>query len=256
MALILARRVLRGWRLWTVREQLLAPTWQQIRLNARLLPSRPTPPTPTRPRTSPTTSESRADYYYGRSPWRSHLSGHWGNAESVELTSNYDQWRSAQDSLLQDFDRLHPGRVWLRSWHTVDFPISRSHCPTVLWYDFLPSRSTTPPFGQMLKRDRYSRPPIKFRYVICHYGQPFSWHWIESAPTSGPTHYFQPHGPATKSDSYLLTGHSHSESPAGFDGDSPGFRVQCFLVPTLVTGLGGGSHRNSHYIHNRVLQPL
>ena len=107
-----------------------------------------------------------------------------GNAESVELTSNYDQWRSAQDSLLQDFDRLHPGRVWLRSWHTVDFPISRSHCPTVLWYDFLPSRFTTPPFGQMLKRDRYSRPPIKFRYVICHYGQPFSWHWFEAAPTS------------------------------------------------------------------------
>lgn len=198
MALILARRVLRGWRLWTVREQLLAPTWQQIRLNARLLPPLPTPPTPTRPRTSPTASESHADYYYGRSPWRSHLSGHWGNAESVELTSNYDQWRSAQDSLLQDFDRLHPGRVWLRSWHTVDFPISRSHCPTVLWYDFLPSRFTTPPFGQMLKRDRYSRPPIKFRYVICHYGQPFSWHWIEAAPTSGPTHYFQPHGPATE----------------------------------------------------------
>ena len=215
MALILARRVLRGWRLWTVREQLLAPTWQQIRLNARLLPSRPTPPTPTRPRTSPTTSESRADYYYGRSPWRSHLSGHWGNAESVELTSNYDQWRSAQDSLLQDFDRLHPGRVWLRSWHTVDFPISLSHCPTVLWYDFLPSRSTTPPFGQMLKRDRYSRPPIKFRYVICHYGQPFSWHWIESAPTSGPTHYFQPHGPATEwQETVLFTTVGSSPGPS------------------------------------------
>jgi hypothetical protein len=215
MALILARRVLRGWRLWTVREQLLAPTWQQIRLNARLLPPLPTPPTPTRPRTSPTTSESHADYYYGRSPWRSHLSGHWGNAESVELTSNYDQWRSAQDSLLQDFDRLHPGRVWLRSWHTVDSPISRSHCPTVLWYDFSPSRSTTPPFGQMLMRDRYSRPPIKLRYVICHYGQPFSWHWIEAAPTSGPTHYFQPHGPATEwQETVLFTTVGSSPGPS------------------------------------------
>ncbi len=40
-ALVLARRVLRRWRHWTVWEQLLAPTWQQIRLNARLLPPLP-----------------------------------------------------------------------------------------------------------------------------------------------------------------------------------------------------------------------
>jgi hypothetical protein len=39
-ALVLARRVLRRWRHWTVTvwEQLLAPTWQQVRLNARSLP--------------------------------------------------------------------------------------------------------------------------------------------------------------------------------------------------------------------------
>jgi hypothetical protein len=53
-ALVLARRVLRRWRHWTVLEQLLAPTWQQIRLNARLLPPLPTPSVSTPPRTSPT----------------------------------------------------------------------------------------------------------------------------------------------------------------------------------------------------------
>ncbi len=40
-ALVLARRVLRRWRHWTVWEQLLAPTWQLVRLNARLLPPLP-----------------------------------------------------------------------------------------------------------------------------------------------------------------------------------------------------------------------
>jgi hypothetical protein len=210
-ALVLARRVLRGWRHWTVWEKLLAPTWPQVRLNARLLPPLPTTSVSTLPSTSPTISESQADYYntgggwdrkvplatwlYGASPWRLTLQEH---EKQANLTGDHDRWRGAQDSLLQDFDRLHPGRMWLRSRHTVDFPISRSHCPTVLWYDFLPSRFTTQPFGQMLNRDRYSRPPPKFRYVVCHYGQPFSWHWIEAAPTFGPTHYVQPHGPATE----------------------------------------------------------
>jgi len=204
-ALVLARRVLRRWRHLTVWEQLLAPTWQRVRLNARLLPPLPTPSVSTPPRISPNTSRLLADYYspgggrdrkiplatwrYG-SPWRLTLQEH---EERAQETSEYDRWRSAQNSLLQDFDRLHPGRVWLRSWHTVDCPISRSHCPTVLWYDFRPSVHA----GHMQKRERYSRPPPKFRLVICHYGQPFSWHWIEAAPTFGPVHCFQPHGPAT-----------------------------------------------------------
>jgi hypothetical protein len=44
-ASVLARRALRGWRRWTIQEKLLAPTWQQARLNARLpvLPPLPTP---------------------------------------------------------------------------------------------------------------------------------------------------------------------------------------------------------------------
>jgi hypothetical protein len=42
-ASVLARRALRGWRCWTIQEKLLAPTWQQVRLNARLLPPLPTP---------------------------------------------------------------------------------------------------------------------------------------------------------------------------------------------------------------------
>ena len=62
-ALVLARRVLRRWRHWTVWEQLLTPTWQQVRLNARLLPPLPTPSISTPSRTSPTTSRSLADYY-------------------------------------------------------------------------------------------------------------------------------------------------------------------------------------------------
>jgi hypothetical protein len=194
-ALVLARRVLRRWRHWTVWEQLLAPTWQQVRLNARLLPPLPTPQS--RPHRGLRTLPPRllADYYspgggrdkkiplatwrYGASPWRLTLQEH---EERAQVTSAYDRWRSAQGSLLQDFDGLHPGRVWLKSWHTVDCPISHSHCPTVLWYDFWPpSRHPTRPFGEVQRRDRYSRPPPKFRYVVCHYGQPFSWHWIEGS---------------------------------------------------------------------------
>ncbi len=47
-------------------------------------------------------------------------------------------------------------------------------------------------------RERYSRPPPKFRYVVCHYGQPFSWHWIEAAPTFGPLPLGQQVQPATE----------------------------------------------------------
>jgi hypothetical protein len=109
------------------------------------------------------------------------------------VASEYDRRRSAQISLTQDFDRRHwhPGSVMpvLRSWHTADRPISRPHCPTVLWYEFWPpSWHPTRPFGKAQRQDRYSLPPPKFRYVVCHYGQPFSWHWIEAAQTFGPSH--------------------------------------------------------------------
>ena len=202
-ALVLAWRVLRRWRHWTILAQLLAPTWQQVRLNARLLPPLFTPSGSTPPRTSPTAPRSQEVYRnpwdrkiplaiwrYGASPWRLTLQEH---EEQDPVTSENDCWSSEQDSLLWDFDRLHPGRVWLRSWHTVDCPTSHSHCPTLLWYNFLPSSHA----DQMYRQDHYSRPPPKFRYVICHYGQPFSWHWIEAAPSFGPMHCFQPHGPAT-----------------------------------------------------------
>ncbi len=112
-ALVLARRVFRGWRHWTVWEQLLAPTWQQVRLISRLLPPLPTPSVLTPPRTSPTTSTSQADSYntgggwdrkvplatwlYGSSPWRLTLQEH---EERAQVTSDHDRWRSAQDSLL------------------------------------------------------------------------------------------------------------------------------------------------------------
>jgi hypothetical protein len=55
----------------------------------------------------------RATYYYGASPWVTSLQEH---EERAQVTSSYNQWRSAQDSLLQEFDRLHPGRVRLRMW--------------------------------------------------------------------------------------------------------------------------------------------
>jgi hypothetical protein len=202
-ALVLAWRVLRRWRHWTILAQLLAPTWQQVRLNARLLPPLFTPSGSTPPRTSPTAPRSQEVYRnpwdrkiplavwrYGASPWRLTLQEH---EEQDPVTSEDDCWSSEQDSLLWDFDRLHPGRVWLRSWHTVDCPTSHSHCPTLRWYNFSPSSHA----DQMYRQDHYSRPPPKFRYVICHYGQPFSWHWIEAAPSFGPMHCSQPHGPAT-----------------------------------------------------------
>ena len=95
--------------------------------------------------------------------------------------------------------------VWLRSWYTLDSLI-RSERP-VRWYEFSPSKSNDPLFGhlwRMGKRKDCSRPPLKFRYVVCHYGRPFSWHWIEAVPifgpkfpplAHGPTPYGEPRGP-------------------------------------------------------------
>jgi hypothetical protein len=236
-ALVLAWRVLRRWRHWTILAQLLAPTWQQVRLNARLLPPLFTPSGSTPPRTSPTAPRSQEVYRnpwdrkiplaiwrYGASPWRLTLQEH---EEQDPVTSENDCWSSEQDSLLWDFDRLHPGRVWLRSWHTVDCPTSHSHCPTLLWYNFLPSSHA----DQMYRQDHYSRPPPKFRYVICHYGQPFSWHWIEAAPSFGPMHCFQPHGPATGwQESVLFT-------TVGSSSGSLTAQVQSFRARSVHPGL-------------------
>ena len=197
-ALVLARRVLRSWRHWTASEQLLAPTWQRIRLNARLLPPLSSPSVSTPPRTSPTVPRLQvehstwdrkiplATWRYGASPWRLTLQEH---EEQARVISDYDRRRSESVSLFQDFDSRHPGNVMLRSWHTVDCPISRPHGPTVLWYEFWPPPwHPTWAFGTVQRQERYSQPPPKFRCVVCHYGQPFSWHLLEAAPTFGPLH--------------------------------------------------------------------
>jgi hypothetical protein len=69
---------------------------------------------------------------------------------------------------------------------------------------------------------------VKFRYVICiicHYGHPFSWHWIEAAPTFGPMHCFQPHGPATGwQESVLFT--TVGSSPGSFTSQVHSFRAR------------------------------
>jgi hypothetical protein len=106
--------------------------------------------------------------------------------------------------------------VWLRSWYTLDSPMcigrpkqwfrDDNNC---LWYEFSSSKGNDPLFGhwwRMGKRKHHSRPPLKFRYVVCHYGRPFSWHWIEAVPifgpkfpplAHGPTPYGEPRGPVT-----------------------------------------------------------
>jgi hypothetical protein len=187
-ASVLARRVMRGWRHWTIQEKLLAPTWQQARLNARLLPPLPTPAGSTRPRTvtaAPRAHEKGplATYHYGASPWRTSLQQH---EEMAQVTSSYDQWRSAQDSLLEESDRLHPGRVWLRMWLIENNPV-RADSPR--WYQFRQLSDKYPPYGQVKRASYCSRPPPKLRCVLCHYGQPNSWHWIEATPAFGPGRY-------------------------------------------------------------------
>jgi hypothetical protein len=184
-ASVLARRALRGWRRWTIQEKLLAPTWQQVRLNARLLPPLPTSTGSTRPRTRTAAPRAHemgplATYYYGASPWVTSLQEH---EERAQVTSSYDEWRSAQDSLLQEFDRLHPGRVWLRSW-LINCNLVNANSPR--WYQFLQFSSKYPPYGQLERASYRSRPPPKLRCVLCHYGQPYSWHLIEATPACGP----------------------------------------------------------------------
>ena len=63
----------------------------------------------------------RATYLYGASPWVTSLQEH---ERIAQVNSSYDQWRSAQDSLLEKFDRLYPGRVWLRMWLIKDNPVN------------------------------------------------------------------------------------------------------------------------------------
>jgi hypothetical protein len=184
-ASVLARRALRGWRRWTIQEKLLAPTWQQVRLNARLLPPLPTSTGSTRPRTRTAAPRAHemgplATYYYGASPWVTSLQEH---EERAQVTSSYNQWRSAQDSLLEEFDRLHPGRVWLRMWLINDNPVNAD---SPRWYQFLQFSSKYPPYGQLERASYRSRPPPKLRCVLCHYGQPYSWHLIEATPACGP----------------------------------------------------------------------
>jgi len=55
-----------------------------------------------------------ATWHYGASPWRLSPQVH---ETQAQVNIDQDCWRSAQDILLHDFDRLHPDRVWLRSWH-------------------------------------------------------------------------------------------------------------------------------------------
>jgi hypothetical protein len=81
----------------------------------------------------------------------------------------------AHDGPVAKHDGDTPVSRWLRTWYTLDSLI-RSERP-VRWYEFSPSKSNDPLYGhlwRMGKRTHCSRPPLKFRYVVCHYGQPFS----------------------------------------------------------------------------------
>ena len=120
----LARRALRGWRRWTIRTRLLAPSWQRCRIRPQWLPPLPASKPPARLQPRPVLSHLA----YGRRFWRgkSALEARWRDPRELQRLRLREEWEPAHLALLQEPYKLAPGRPWLRSWQS-------STAPAVLW---------------------------------------------------------------------------------------------------------------------------
>ena len=209
----LARRALRGWRRWTVRTRLFAPSWQRCRIQPQWLPPLPARKAPARLQPRPALSYLA----FGRKFWRG-KSG--SQQELARAASRHDpkeekrlkrceEWTAAHLARLQEPYKLAPDRPWLRTWQSSTAPAviwSTRFCEgkTVLtrycrWRELcpiggpviFPLYDDVPPPGTQQYTLRLGRPPPKARFVLCHYEQPHSWHEIRACVTSDDTHWIQ-----------------------------------------------------------------
>ena len=203
----LARRALRGWRRWTIRTRLFAPSWQRCRIQPQWLPPLPARKAPARLQPRP----ALLYLAFGRKFWRgkSELeelarAAHRHDPKELQRLRRREEWEAADLVLLQEPYKLAPSRPWLRSWqrgttlHRGFNPETRCY-EGEAYYQWQELRPAGHPFygdfpyppGTQKYRHRTGRSPPKVRFVLCHYEQPHSWHEIRASVTSDDTHWTQ-----------------------------------------------------------------
>jgi hypothetical protein len=197
----LARRALRGWRRWTIRTRLFAPSWQRCRIKPQQLP-------PLLARKAPARLQPRPALSYlafGRKFWK----GKSGSQQELAAAAyrhepkylqrlrRREEWEAADLVLLQEPYKLAPSRPWLRSWQRST-TLDRNFNPETRCYEGeayyrwqelrpagYPSYGDFPyPPGTQKYRHRIGRSPPKVRFVLCHYEHPHSWHEIAATVTA------------------------------------------------------------------------
>jgi hypothetical protein len=196
----LARRALRGWRRWTIRTRLFAPSWQRCRIQPQWLPPLPARKAPARLQPRPALSYLA----FGRKFWRGKSGSQqqlawaafWHDPKEEQRLNRCEEWKAAHQSLSQEPYKLAPGRPWLRSWQSSTAPDwkTRYYEGKVIltryyrWQELRPAGypeyGDIPPPGTQRYIFQNSRSPPKARYVLCHYEQLFSWHEIRATVTS------------------------------------------------------------------------
>lgn len=203
----LARRALRGWRRWTVRTRLFAPSWQRCRIQPQWLPPLPARKAPARLQPRP----ALPYLAFGRKFWRGKselekivAAAHRHDPKELQRLRRREEWEAADLVLRQEPYKLAPSRPWLRSWqrgttlHRGFNPKTRCYEGEAYyqWQELrpagYPSYGDYPyPPGTQKYRHRTGRSPPKARFVLCHYEQPHSWHEIRASVTSDDTRWTQ-----------------------------------------------------------------
>jgi len=191
----LARRALRGWRRWTVRTRLFAPSWQRCKIQPQWLPPLPARKAPARLQPRPALSylEYGRKFWKGKSGSQQELAraAHRHDPKELQRLRRREEWEAADLVLLQEPYKLAPSRPWLRSWqrgttlHRGFNPETRCY-EGEAYYQWQELRPAGYPFygdypyppGTQKYRHRTGRFPPKARFVLCHYEQPHSWHEI------------------------------------------------------------------------------
>ena len=209
----LARRALRGWRRWTVQTRLFAPSWQRYRIRPQRLPPLPARKAPARLQPRPALSYLA----FGRKFWRGKSgsqqelarAAYWHNPKQEQRLKRCEEWKAAHLARLQEPYKLAPDRPWLRTWQSSTAPAviwNTRFCEgkTVLirycrWQELRPEGTPlifplyddVPPPGTQRYTLRLGRPPLKARFVLCHYEQPHSWHEIAATVTANEVSWTQ-----------------------------------------------------------------
>ena len=180
----LARRALRGWRRWTIRTRLSAPSWQRCRIQPQQLPPLParSPPARLQPRPALPYLAYGRKFWKGRSTLRSIVS-------LEHHSKRHEEWLATHHARLQEPFTLAPDRPWLRSWQSSKSSNIMTETRYRKWeelqsrplqFSFYHCDGRFPTAGKRMYLSRNCRLPPTARYVLCHYGQPHSWHEIRA----------------------------------------------------------------------------